>query len=238
MSLEKELQAIFEEDVLKPNKHIDPVIEIPVKKKMKFKLKKKVSLTEAEDLIIQGIANKRFVKPIMEEPEQLEEEPEENEQENAPTEQLTEREAAELRDCVTGYFKTKKGNSNPSPGERNSFIRRLRIKLGSIHSVIKKLRPFDVRRQRNTEESVDDDVLKQAYSEAINPHKRSRNVRRKRKIQKKRAHRGTNWNTLKPKKGFKRVKVNGKYVRVKMGSKEKISRSRVGRAVGRKSGKF
>lgn len=76
------------------------------------------------------------------------------------------------------------------------------------------------------------------FTEGIVPHKMSRNDRRIRKKKKKIARRGTNFNTVKPKKGFKRVKVGNKYVRVRMGANERKVRKLVGRAVGRKSKLF
>ena len=73
------------------------------------------------------------------------------------------------------------------------------------------------------------------YNESIVPHKRSRNERRLRKKQRRLAQRGNNFKSVKPKKGFKRVKIGNRYVRVRMGSNERKVKKLVGRAVGRKS---
>lgn len=74
-----------------------------------------------------------------------------------------------------------------------------------------------------------------SYDESIVPHKRGRNERRLRKKQRRLAQRGTNFKSVKPKKGFKRVKIGNRYVRVRMGANERKVKKLVGRAVGRKS---
>lgn len=66
-------------------------------------------------------------------------------------------------------------------------------------------------------------------------HKRTRTQRRKTKIRKKIARRGTNFKTLKAKPGFKRVKTGSHYVLQRMSSPEKVMRKRVGKALGKKS---
>jgi len=73
------------------------------------------------------------------------------------------------------------------------------------------------------------------YNESIVAIKQSRNQRRLRKRQRRLAQRGTNFKSVKPKKGFKRVKIGNRYVRVRMGSNERKVKKLVGRAVGRKS---
>ena len=44
-----------------------------------------------------------------------------------------------------------------------------------------------------------------------------------------------NWKSLKPKKGYKRVKVGNRYVRVRMSGKEKQTRKRVAKQLGKKT---
>ena len=79
---------------------------------------------------------------------------------------------------------------------------------------------------KNEEQSID---------EAIKvPKKQQRNVKRKKRIGIKKAHRGTNWDTLKPKAGYKRTKVGSKYVRTRMTTTEKRTRKKVGSIVGKR----
>jgi len=58
-----------------------------------------------------------------------------------------------------------------------------------------------------------------------------------RKVVKKRAkiaHRGTNWHNLKPKRGYKRVKMSAKrYIRVPLSAVEKMMKRQVGRSLGK-----
>jgi len=77
------------------------------------------------------------------------------------------------------------------------------------------------------------------YSEiSVVPHKRTRLARRRVRKQRFLAHRGTNWKSVKPKAGFKRVKIGKMYIRVRMGGNEKNIRRLVGRAVGKQSARF
>ena len=68
------------------------------------------------------------------------------------------------------------------------------------------------------------------------PHKLTKPVRRKIKKSRKRAHRGTNWKTLRPRTGFKRVKMPGtkRYVLVRLGQKERYSKKKLMRLVSRR----
>lgn len=67
----------------------------------------------------------------------------------------------------------------------------------------------------------------------FNPRKLTRPVRRKIKKARFRAHRGTNWKLLKPRKGYKRVKVPGtkRYIFVRLKQKEKFSKGKLMRRV-------
>jgi hypothetical protein len=68
------------------------------------------------------------------------------------------------------------------------------------------------------------------------PHKRSKVVKRKTKRARRRAHKGTNWKIIKPRRGFKRVKLpnSKRYVLVRLKQNEKASKRRLMRAVGKR----
>lgn len=64
--------------------------------------------------------------------------------------------------------------------------------------------------------------------------KRTATQKRMIKNQRKKAHRGTNWKTVKSKKGYKRVKIGkNKYVRVKMSLNERRNKKRTGKFLGK-----
>lgn len=68
------------------------------------------------------------------------------------------------------------------------------------------------------------------------PHKLTKPVKRKIKKTRKKAHRGTNWKTLKPRTGFKRVKLPGSktYVLVRLKQKERYSKKKLMRLVAKR----
>lgn len=73
----------------------------------------------------------------------------------------------------------------------------------------------------------------------INPIKQQQEYKLKRRIGEKIAHRGTNFDKLIPRKGYKKMKdkKTGQYKLVKMSMAERTAREMVGKAVGRKSWK-
>lgn len=73
----------------------------------------------------------------------------------------------------------------------------------------------------------------------INPVKQQQEYKLKRRIGEKIAHRGTNFDKLIPRKGYKKMKdkKTGQYKLVKMSMAERIAREQVGRAVGKKNWK-
>jgi len=80
-----------------------------------------------------------------------------------------------------------------------------------------------------------DEFMEDVYNEiSVNPHKQTRQEKRMQKKQRRLARRGTNFKSVQPKKGFKRVKIGNKYIRVRMTTTEKIAHKAIGRAVGKK----
>lgn len=63
--------------------------------------------------------------------------------------------------------------------------------------------------------------------------KRTKSEKRLVKKAKRIRHRGTDWKNIKPKKGYKRVRVGRHYVRVKLHPSERMTKKRVGRALGK-----
>jgi hypothetical protein len=86
--------------------------------------------------------------------------------------------------------------------------------------------------------NVDINSVEVDVNESVIVRRQTPKMKRKKRIGKKRAHRGTNWSSVKPKKGFKRVKVGNKYIKKRMSAVEKKIKKRVGTAVGRKSQLF
>jgi len=76
----------------------------------------------------------------------------------------------------------------------------------------------------------------EVLNEKFLPHKRMKTVKVKSKKARRRAHKGTNWKTTKPRKGYKRVKLAGtkRYIFVKLKQKEKFSKQRLMRSVGKR----
>lgn len=64
-------------------------------------------------------------------------------------------------------------------------------------------------------------------------HRRSASARRKAKLAKTKAHRGTNFAKVKGKPGYKRVKMGNRYVLMKMSPKERASRKKTARQLKR-----
>ncbi len=64
-------------------------------------------------------------------------------------------------------------------------------------------------------------------------HRRSSSQRKKTKLARIKAHRGTNFAKIKKKPGYKRVKVGKRYVLVKMSAKERASRKKIARQLKR-----
>ena len=73
-------------------------------------------------------------------------------------------------------------------------------------------------------------------NEKFTPHKRSKVMRRKTKKARRRAHKGTNWKLIKPRKGYKRVKLTGtkRYVFLRLKPNERVSKKRLMRTVGKR----
>lgn len=67
-------------------------------------------------------------------------------------------------------------------------------------------------------------------------HKWSQSEKRKRKKAIRRAHRGTNWKHIKPKRNYKRFRIKGtdRYVLRMMSPTERQMKKRVGRTLGRR----
>ncbi len=73
-----------------------------------------------------------------------------------------------------------------------------------------------------------EDVLNEVFM-----RKRTSVERRAVKKRAKIAHRGTNWHNLKPKRGYKRVKMNSKrYIRIPLSAVEKMKKRQIGRSLG------
>lgn len=87
-------------------------------------------------------------------------------------------------------------------------------------------------------EILTEKIIKKSSSKRskFTPHKLTKPVRRKIKKSRKRAHRGTNWKTLKPRTGFKRLKMPGskRYVLVRLGQKERYSKKKLMRLVSKR----
>jgi len=64
--------------------------------------------------------------------------------------------------------------------------------------------------------------------------------RKKKKRSLKKAHRGTNYNTKKPRKGYLRVKAPGgkSYIYKRLTGKEKVTKKRVGKRLGEQQQRF
>ena len=77
------------------------------------------------------------------------------------------------------------------------------------------------------------DSLSSVYYTEIVAHKQSAAVKKAKAKRKMLAHRGTNFKSLKPKKGYKRVKIGKRYVYVKLSSKQKMAEKRVAGAIRR-----
>lgn len=69
------------------------------------------------------------------------------------------------------------------------------------------------------------------------PHKRMKAQKIRTKRARRRAHKGTNWKTTKPKKGYKRVKLSGtkRYVFMRLKPTERFAKKRLMRAVGKRT---
>jgi len=73
------------------------------------------------------------------------------------------------------------------------------------------------------------DIIDEVYM-----RKRTSLERRAVKKRAKVAHRGTNWHNLKPKRGYKRVKMTSKrYIRVPLSAIEKMKKRQIGRSLGK-----
>lgn len=78
------------------------------------------------------------------------------------------------------------------------------------------------------------DILGEVLNEVF-MQKRTSTERRAVKKRARIAHKGTNWHNLKPKRGYKRVKMTGtkRYIRVPMSAVEKMMKRQVGRSLGK-----
>lgn len=75
-------------------------------------------------------------------------------------------------------------------------------------------------------------LLEEIYYTEITVHRQTASQRRAKARAKQRAHRGTNFNSLKPKKGYKRVRVGkNRYVYKKLSMKQKSAEKRVAKAI-------
>jgi|GEM_PF-5902083 len=77
------------------------------------------------------------------------------------------------------------------------------------------------------------------YDETIGVFKKwTKTAKRQKALRKKKAVReAPNWNSLKPKTGYKRIKEGNRYIRVRMSGKEKVTRKKLGKYLGKKYGK-
>ena len=64
-------------------------------------------------------------------------------------------------------------------------------------------------------------------------HRRSASARKAVKLKRTKAHRGTNFTKVKPKPGYKRVKIGNRYVLMRMSAKEKASRKKTSKQLKR-----
>jgi len=71
-------------------------------------------------------------------------------------------------------------------------------------------------------------------------HKWTRGKKRKKQISLKKGHRGTNWKSKKPKKGFARIKGPGgkTYIYKRLSAAQKITKKRMGQKLGTQSKRF
>lgn len=77
------------------------------------------------------------------------------------------------------------------------------------------------------------DILGDVFNEVF-MQKRTSTERRAVKKRAKIAHKGTNWHNLKPKRGYKRVKMSAKrYIRVPLSAVEKMKKRQIGRSLGK-----
>jgi hypothetical protein len=79
------------------------------------------------------------------------------------------------------------------------------------------------------------DEIFESYEESFRKWTELEKTLRKRSLR--RAHKGTNWNSLKPKSGFKRYKVPGtkRYLLVRQSVTEKSTKRIIGRKLGKSS---
>lgn len=76
-------------------------------------------------------------------------------------------------------------------------------------------------------------ALEEIFNEVVMTRRTSSEKRLFKKA-KRRAHKNTNWNYTKPKKGFKRVKVGkNRYIFERMSGAQKIALKRIGKSLGK-----
>ena len=81
-------------------------------------------------------------------------------------------------------------------------------------------------------------ALENIFNEVI-LHKRTSSEKRVVKKSLRRAHKNTNWRFTTAKKGFKRVKIgSNRYVFKRLSGMEKITKKRIGKALGTNSKRF
>lgn len=92
---------------------------------------------------------------------------------------------------------------------------------------------FDKEEEEKKETSFGD-VLFESFKGYF--HKRTASEKRKIKRALRRAHRGTNFNRVKPKKGYLRVKVGDKrYILKRQTPKQKITKHMIGKKLGKQT---
>lgn len=79
-----------------------------------------------------------------------------------------------------------------------------------------------------------DEKQEEIFNEIKVPVKRTATVKRRVRIGRIKAQRGTNFKSLKPKKGWKRERVGKHYIRVRQTALERRRKKQVGKVVGRK----
>lgn len=79
----------------------------------------------------------------------------------------------------------------------------------------------------------DSDIISEAFKGVMK--RQTRTQKRRRKIKRKRAQRGTNWKSKKPRKGFKRVKSGKTYKYKRLTPNERKVKRKIGRKLGQAS---
>lgn len=135
-----------------------------------------------------------------------------------------------LDDIIRSSFDYK----NIPPQQAEDIINKVKIDLGLYNPEGIKLPPSEEPMIADVDVDDEEDMFEEV-TDIINEiflTRQNRQQKKRRKRMSKIAHKGTNWKTVKPKAGFKRVKIGRTYIRIRETSDERTMKKRIGTMLG------